>query len=55
MAAEEVILLGTTIEVLPVVTIDGKPVGGGTPGPLTRKLQEAFQASVERWLAPQPV
>ena len=54
-AADEVILLGTTIEVLPVVKIDGRPVGGGAPGPLTRRLQNAHRAEVERWLAPQPV
>jgi D-alanine transaminase len=54
-AADEVILLGTTIEVLPVVVIDGAPVGPGTPGPVTRRLQDAYRAAVERWLAPQPV
>ena len=51
-AADEVILLGTTIEVLPVISIDQGKVGTGTPGPLTRRLQEAFRASLARWLAP---
>jgi D-alanine transaminase len=55
IAAEEVLLLGTTIEVMPIVTVDGKPVSGGTPGPVTRRLQAAFRAEVERWLAPRPV
>jgi len=41
--ADEVFLSGTTIEVLPVVTIDGKPVGGGAPGPVTHRLQAAFR------------
>ena len=51
-AADEVILLGTTIEVLPVVTVDRTKVRDGTPGPVTRQLQEAFRLSVARWLAP---
>jgi D-alanine transaminase len=55
IAADEVILLGTTIEVLPIVKIDGQAVADGSPGPVTRRLQEAFRAAVERWLAPQPV
>jgi len=40
--ADEAFLLGTTTEIMPVVRIDGNPVGNGTPGPLTRRLQEAF-------------
>jgi D-alanine transaminase len=54
--ADEVMLLGTTIEVLPVVSIDERPVGTGKPGLVTRRLQGAFRESVERWLsATQPV
>ena len=33
VAAEEVILVGTTYEVLPVVEIDGQTIGTGVPGP----------------------
>jgi len=36
--AEEVFVTGTTSDVLPVVTLDGCPVGSGSPGPLTRQL-----------------
>ncbi len=49
--ADEVILLGTGIEVLPVVRVDLEPVAGGTPGPVTRGLQAAYQDAVARWLA----
>ena len=55
LAADEVFLSGTTIEVLPVVRIEDTPIGPGRPGPLTRRLQDAFRTAVERWLAPQPV
>ncbi|MCA1684692.1 MAG: aminotransferase class IV [Planctomycetia bacterium] len=53
VAAEEVMLLGTTIEVLPVVGVDGRAVSGGTPGPVARRLQRAFREAVGRWLAPE--
>jgi D-alanine transaminase len=33
-----------TREVQPVTSIDGKPVGNGKPGPVWRKLYDAFQA-----------
>jgi D-alanine transaminase len=55
IAADEVILLGTTIEVLPVIAIDGRPVSEGSPGPIALRLQGAFKAAVESWLAPQLV
>ena len=40
--AEEVFLTGTTVEVLGVVRIDGKTIGNGKPGPVTRALAEGF-------------
>jgi D-alanine transaminase len=36
-AAEELLLTGTTADVTPVVTVDGRPVGRG-PGPVGRRL-----------------
>jgi D-alanine transaminase len=53
--ADEVLLAGTTIEVVPVVRIDDAAVAQGRPGPVGRRLQGAFREAVERWLAPQPV
>ena len=38
LTAEEVLLTGPTADVTPVVTIDGRPVGGGRPGPVGRRL-----------------
>ena len=38
LAAEEVLLTGTTADVMPVVAIDGRAVGGGRPGPVGRRL-----------------
>ncbi|MSO65457.1 MAG: D-amino-acid transaminase [Alphaproteobacteria bacterium] len=41
-AAAEAFLTSTTSLVLPVVQIDGTPVGSGLPGPTTRRLQGLF-------------
>jgi branched-chain amino acid aminotransferase len=40
--ADEVFLTGTAAEVTPVREIDGRVVGGGEPGPVTRKAQDLF-------------
>ncbi len=45
-AADEVFLTGTAAEVSPVREIDRRPVGDGTPGPITRKVQELFREAV---------
>jgi len=36
---DELFLVGTTCEVLPINTVDGKPIKSGKPGPITRRLQ----------------
>jgi D-alanine transaminase len=46
--ADEVFLTSTTMEVCPIVQIDGKAVGNGKPGPITRQLQKAFEKEIER-------
>ncbi len=53
--ADEVMLAGTTIEVMPVISIDGVHIGNGQPGPVSRRLQAAYRAAVELWLAAQVV
>ena len=40
--ADEAFLTSASNFVMPIVEIDGKRVGGGQPGPLTRKLREMF-------------
>ncbi|MFO7666964.1 MAG: D-amino-acid transaminase [Desulfobacterales bacterium] len=40
--ADEVFLTGTITEVLPVVRIDGRPVGNGKVGPTARALQKSL-------------
>jgi D-alanine transaminase len=43
-AAREAFLTSTTVDLLPVVRIDGAPVGDSKPGPLSRKLRAAYLA-----------
>ncbi|HUG73118.1 MAG TPA: D-amino acid aminotransferase [Steroidobacteraceae bacterium] len=43
-AADEIWLGSATREVQPVTLLDGKPVGTGKPGPLWRRVYDAFQA-----------
>jgi branched-chain amino acid aminotransferase len=40
--ADECFLTGTAAEVIPVVKVDGRAIGCGTPGPITRNLIEQF-------------
>src|SRR5207249_10220795 len=45
-AADEVLLTGTTIEVLPVARVDGRPIGAGVPGPVTRLVMDRFKRAL---------
>ena len=46
--ADECFLTGSAAEVIPVVKVDGRPVGNGKPGPTTRQLRERFQQLVRQ-------
>jgi D-alanine transaminase len=43
MAADEMWLSSSTKEVLAITTVDGRPFGGGKPGPVFRRVWDAFQ------------
>ena len=40
---EELFFSGTTTDIQPVIEIDGKAVGDGKPGSVTRKIQKAYK------------
>ena len=42
-AADEAFLTSTTRELVPIVRVDDRPIGAGTPGPVTRALLAAFR------------
>jgi len=41
-AANEAFLTSASMLVMPVVSVDGRPVGDGKPGPLSRRLRELY-------------
>jgi D-alanine transaminase len=46
----ELFLTGTTTEVLPLIQVDGQPIANGQPGPITRRLQEAYRLAVKEFI-----
>ena len=58
-AADEVFWCGSGQEVVPILSVDRLPVGDGRPGPVTRRVQQAYFDEVYRrsdrhpqWLTP---
>ena len=47
---EELFVTGTTSDVMPVVTLDGRPVGSGRPGPLTSLAGDEYAHSGPQFL-----
>jgi branched-chain amino acid aminotransferase len=47
-SADEVFVTGTAAEVAPIVRIDGRSIGSGKPGPVTRQLMAAFKTVTVR-------
>ncbi|MGI9045020.1 MAG: aminotransferase class IV [Gemmatimonadaceae bacterium] len=43
--ADEVFMTGTTTEVVPIVKLDGKPVGSGAPGPMTLRILDLYRVA----------
>lgn len=52
--ADELFFMGTAWEVLPITTVDGLVVGGGEPGPVTRRLEQEYTATVRGRSAAHP-
>lgn len=45
--ADECFLSGTAAEAIPVIKVDGRTIGDGKPGPITRKILEAFKELIK--------
>ena len=45
--ADEAFLSSATTLVMPIVDIDGTMIGGGQPGPMARKMREAYIAEIK--------
>ena len=46
LRAREAFLTGTSVGVWPVESVDGVPLGGGSPGPISKRLSDRFEAAV---------
>jgi branched-chain amino acid aminotransferase len=46
LSADESFLTGTGAEIAPIVECDGRPIGNGKPGPITRQLRERYHQLV---------
>jgi branched-chain amino acid aminotransferase len=49
--ADEAFITSTTRDVMPVGKLDGEPLAGEVPGPVTRRLMELFRAEAEAFVA----
>jgi branched-chain amino acid aminotransferase len=57
--ADEMFFCGTAVEITSIKEVDGRTIGDGTPGAITRDLQQTFQDAVHgklaeyrHWLSP---
>jgi D-alanine transaminase len=47
LAAREAFITSATQIIMPVVSVDGRKIGSGEPGPIARRLREAFHRTAE--------
>jgi branched-chain amino acid aminotransferase len=59
LAADEVFLTGTGAQITPVIEIDGRPIGSGEVGPVTKRIRTIYERAVRgghtryrHWLTP---
>ncbi|MBA7645403.1 Branched-chain-amino-acid aminotransferase [subsurface metagenome] len=50
LQAEEAFLTTSVREIVPITSVDGKPIGSGRPGAVTKRLMAAYKELVERTL-----
>lgn len=52
LGADEAFITSTLKEAMPIATVDGRPIGGGRPGPVTMRILAAYRAYAAARLAP---
>ena len=48
--ADEIFVTSTSMEIVPVIALDHKPIADGDPGPVTKQLQHAFRRMIDEFL-----
>ena len=43
LGADEAFITSTLKEVMPIATVNGGAIGSGRPGPVTKRLQDAYR------------
>ena len=43
MGANEIWVTSSTWEIVPVIELDGKPIGSGEPGPIWQQVNQLYQ------------
>jgi len=46
-SADELLMTSATREILPIVMLDGRPLGSGRPGPVYAKLRAGYDAAID--------
>ena len=46
LKANEVFIVGTTVEITPIIHVDDVVIDNGKPGKITQRLQQAYQQLV---------
>ena len=52
LGADEAFITSTLKEVMPIATVDGRPIGSGRPGPVTMRLLAAYRRYAAEQVAP---
>jgi branched-subunit amino acid aminotransferase/4-amino-4-deoxychorismate lyase len=52
-AADEAFLTSSLAEIVPIISVDDRPIGGGQPGRRTQRLQHLYRQMVDQTLARQ--
>ena len=47
-SADECFITGSAAELIPVIKVDGRPIGTGKPGPMTMRLHERFHQETRK-------
>ncbi len=48
--AQEAFISGSIKQIVPVVQVGYQVIGGGVPGPMTRRIAELFRQNIHRWV-----
>ena len=51
---DEVLMVGTAVEIVPLTSINGRSIAKGTPGPIAKRLQASFQKLVNLTIKRRP-